>query len=78
MSYAWEVPTQPGARGAFRNWAIALVRHRRRGAGCGRLLRRQRDRELGDSVASKDGMSSSGVVAAAGAGGRPSASNDIR
>ena len=53
MSYAWEVPTQPGARGAFRNWAIALVRHRRRGAGCGRLRHHQRDRELDDVGLSK-------------------------
>jgi hypothetical protein len=30
-------------------WAIALVRHRRRGAGCGRLLRRQRTRQFGSA-----------------------------
>jgi hypothetical protein len=39
---------------------------------------RQHDREFGDVATSKDGMSSSDVVAAAGAGCRPSVSNDMR
>ena len=58
-------------RALDRRHAIAIVAEQSCGArSSGRSCRRQLDRELRDGAPSKDGMSSSDLAAAAGAGGR--------